>query len=218
VEIEVSGAEVHGVLVEVLGLVDHEGGVDGILVDDKGIGLNKVSVHHVVGLGAVLVVIVLVADVLTGVASEKGSESVAVVFDAARFLVLLMELLITLVTVRDVLRVIGVVVMSEGIVLGVDWLVVMVEAVLRDVLLVILVVSVVLLAVAATVSLAIFGLLVHKALKFHTVGSESVTGCGSSEAKHTSGENGGGEGHSENTTVNLNYYYNQPTHISLNSI
>jgi len=44
VEIEVGGTELHGVG-EVLVLVQVEGGMDGILVDDQAVGLDVVSSH-----------------------------------------------------------------------------------------------------------------------------------------------------------------------------
>jgi len=110
VQIEVSSAEFHCVR-EVLVLVKVEGAVDGILVDDKGIGLNVVSGHQVVGAVAVLAVTLVL------VAREKLGEAVAEVFDAAGLIELRAELVVVVVTVGHVGLVLSVVVVMVGIVL-----------------------------------------------------------------------------------------------------
>jgi len=207
VEVEMGGTEFHGVLGEVLVLVELKGGVDSILVDNQGIGLNEVSSHQVVGLHVVLVVlgaavVVFVAGSaareLGMVASKQLAEAVTVVLDSARFSVLLAELFSAmLVLVRDVLGALGVVVVGVGIISVMDGLLVVG---LTDMLGDVMAASVV--SVAAVVSLFVL-----HGLKLHTVVSEGVTSCGSCETKHTSGKNGGSEVHSTILSVKSIYYY-----------
>jgi hypothetical protein len=110
VKVEVSSAEFHRVR-EVLVLMKVEGAVDGILVDNEGIGLNVVSSHQVVGAVAVLVMTLVL------VAREQLGEAVAEVLDAAGLIELCVELVVVMMTVGHVRLVLGVVVVMVGIVL-----------------------------------------------------------------------------------------------------
>ena len=100
VEIEVSSAELHAVLVEVLVLVEVEAGNDGILVDDNAIRLDEVGSRQMVAGRAVGLPASLVANELAGVAAEHVAEASAVGALAAAGLVLVSPLSLV-VTVRD---------------------------------------------------------------------------------------------------------------------
>ena len=99
VKIEVSSAELHTVLVEVLVLVEVKAGDDGILVDDNAIRLDEVGGRQMVAAHAVSKSS-LVANELAGVAAEHVAEACAVGALSAGGLVLVSPLSLV-VTVGD---------------------------------------------------------------------------------------------------------------------
>ena len=132
-----------------------------------------------------------VSNELISVAGEKASISFAVVLFATGLVELLVEGLVTGLTVRDGSGVVGVLVVSEGVVLVVTWVVNVVtlsHVVLGvDGVLVSVVASGVVVAVVLLLSLASVLLWLGKnGLKGHAVGGELVAGSLSVEGKNAS--------------------------------
>ena len=169
----------------VLVVVQVESGVDGILMDGQAIWFDVVRESKVVARAVVIMSLTLLrswaSNELISITGQKASESFAVVLLAAGLVELLMEGLITGMAVRDGGGVIGILVVSEGVVLVVTWVVNVVtlsHVVLGvDGVLVGVVASGVMVAVVLLLSLASVLLwLAEDGLEGHAVGGELVAG------------------------------------------
>jgi hypothetical protein len=179
----------------VLVVVQVESGVDGILMDGQAIWLDVVRESKVVARAVVIMSLTLlrswVSNELISITGQKASESFTVVLLAAGLVELLMEGLITSLAVRDGGGVIGILVVSEGVVLVVTWVVNVVtlsHVVLGvDGVLVGIVASGVMVAVVLLLSLASVLLwLAEDGLEGHAVGGELVAGGLDLEGKDAS--------------------------------
>ena len=179
----------------VLVVVQVESSVDGILMDGQAIWLDVVRESKVVARTVVIMSLTLlrswVSNELISITGQKASESFAVVLLAAGLVELLMEGLITSLAVRDGGGVIGILVVSEGVVLVVTWVVNVVtlsHVVLGvDGVLVGIVASGVMVTVVLLLSLASVLLwLAEDGLEGHAVGGELVAGGLDLEGKDAS--------------------------------
>jgi hypothetical protein len=164
-------------------------------MDGQAIWLDVVRESKVVARTVVIMSLTLlrswVSNELISITGQKASESFAVVLLAAGLVELLMEGLITSLAVRDGGGVIGILVVSEGVVLVVTWVVNVVtlsHVVLGvDGVLVGIVASGVMMAVVLLLSLASVLLwLAEDGLEGHAVGGELVAGGLDLEGKDAS--------------------------------
>ena len=175
----------------VLVVVQVESGVDGILMDGQAIWLDIVGESEMVAHTVVIMSLTLLrsweSNELISITGKKAGESFAVVFLAAGLVELLVEGLVTGFAVRDGGGVIGILVVSEGVVLIVTWMVNVValsHMVLGvDGVLVGVVASGV---VVAVVLLGVLAWLAEDGLEGHAVGGELVAGCLNLEGKNAS--------------------------------